>query len=39
MPKVSVIMPNYNLSHFLRWRVESVLRHTYQNFQLILLDD
>ena len=38
MPKVSVIIPNYNHVHFLGWRVESVLQ-TYQNFELILLDD
>jgi glycosyltransferase involved in cell wall biosynthesis len=39
MPTVSVIVPNYNHARFLRKRVESVLGQTYQDFELILLDD
>ena len=39
MPKVSVIIPNYNHARFLRRRIESVLRQTYTDFQVILLDD
>jgi glycosyltransferase involved in cell wall biosynthesis len=38
-PKVSVVIPNYNHAQFLRQRVDSVLRQTYQNFEVILLDD
>jgi len=38
-PKVSVIIPNYNHSNFLVQRIESVLNQTYQDFELILLDD
>jgi glycosyltransferase involved in cell wall biosynthesis len=38
-PRVSVIIPNFNHARFLRKRIESVLRQTYQNFELILLDD
>jgi glycosyltransferase involved in cell wall biosynthesis len=39
MPKASVIVPNYNHARFLRQRIESVLGQTYQDFELILLDD
>lgn len=37
--KVSVIVPNYNHAPFLRQRIESVLNQTFQDFELILLDD
>lgn len=36
---VSVIIPNYNHALFLEQRIESVLNQTYQDFELILLDD
>src|ERR1700735_1956185 len=39
MPQVSVIVPNYNHARFLQKRIESVLRQTFQDFDLILLDD
>ena len=39
MPTVSVIVPNYNHGRFLQQRIESILRQTYQDFELILLDD
>lgn len=37
--KVSVIVPNYNHASFLRQRIESILNQTFQDFELILLDD
>jgi len=39
MAKVSVIIPNYNHARFLRKRIDSVLRQTFQDFEVILLDD
>lgn len=37
--KVSVVIPNYNHSAYLQQRIDSVLDQTYQDFELILLDD
>lgn len=39
MPKVSVIVPNYNHAKYLRQRIDSILSQTFQDFELILLDD
>jgi glycosyltransferase involved in cell wall biosynthesis len=39
MPTVSVVVPNYNHARYLRKRVDSILTQTYQDFELILLDD
>ena len=38
-PKVSVVVPNYNHARFLPRRIDSILGQTYQDFELILLDD
>ena len=38
-PVVSVILPNYNHSVYLEERIASILNQTYQDFELILLDD
>ena len=38
-PLVSVIIPNYNHARFLDERIQSVLDQTYQNFEMIILDD
>lgn len=36
---ISVVMPVYNASHFIGKAVESVLSQTYQNIELIMVDD
>ena len=39
MPTVSVIVPNYCHAPYLEQRIESILQQTFQDFELILLDD
>ena len=39
MPKISVIVPNYNHERFLRRRLNSIYGQTYKNIEVILLDD
>ena len=39
MPTVSVIVPNYNHAPFLKQRIDSILEQTFQDFELILVDD
>ena len=36
---VSVIVPNYNHGTFLQQRITTILKQTYQDFELLLLDD
>lgn len=36
---VSVILPNYNHAPYLKQRIDSILNQTYQDFELIILDD
>lgn len=38
-PLVSVIIPNYNHAPYLDQRIQSVLNQTYDNFEVIILDD
>lgn len=38
-PLVSVIMPSYNHVDFLEERLQSILQQSYQDFELIILDD
>lgn len=38
-PRVSVIIPNYNHAPFLERRIDSILRQTFQDFEVIILDD
>ena len=39
IPIVSVIVPNYNHSSYLTLRIDSILKQSYVDFELILLDD
>lgn len=39
MPRVSVIIPNYNYAHYLRERIDSVLGQTEKDMEVLLLDD
>ncbi|MFY7899347.1 MAG: glycosyltransferase family 2 protein [Chitinophagaceae bacterium] len=39
MVKVSVIIPNFNHAPFLKQRIDSILQQTFQDFELIILDD
>lgn len=38
-PTVSVIVPNYNYARYLEARLQSILNQSFQDFELILLDD
>jgi glycosyltransferase involved in cell wall biosynthesis len=38
-PRVTVIVPNYNHSIYLQRRLDSIYSQTYENFDVILLDD
>jgi glycosyltransferase involved in cell wall biosynthesis len=39
VPKVSVIIPNFNHDRFLPQRIQSILDQTFQDFEIIFLDD
>ena len=39
LPKVSVVVPTYKRSHLIGRAVQSVLNQTYQNFEIVIIDD
>ena len=39
MAKVTVLMPTYNVAPYVKEAIESVLRQTYRNFELFVVDD
>lgn len=38
-PKVSIILPNYNSNLFLKATINSIINQSYDNWQLIIVDD
>ena len=39
MPKVSVCMPMYNAERYIRESIDSILAQTFQDFELLIVDD
>src|SRR5215471_4938106 len=39
MPKVSVVIPTYNRARFLPVAIRSVLRQTFKDFEILIIDD
>lgn len=39
LPKVTFVVPCFKLAHFLRECVDSILRQTYGNFEVLIMDD
>lgn len=39
MPTISIIIPNYNHAAYLKQRIDSVLHQTFQEVEVIILDD
>ena len=39
MPKVTIVLPTYNGSKYLRESIESVIDQTYKDWELVIVDD
>lgn len=39
LPLISVVVPSYNHAKFIKEAIQSILNQTYQNFELIIIDD
>lgn len=39
IPKVSVVVPNYNYAHYLPERLSTIIEQSYEPFEIIFLDD
>ena len=39
MPKVSIIMANYNAEKFIAESINSIIKQTYTDWELIVVDD
>ena len=39
MPKISVIVPVYNVENYIEKCIESILSQTYTDFELLLIND
>lgn len=39
MPQISIVLPVYNMEHYLKATIESILSQSYTDFELICIDD
>ena len=39
MPKISVVIPTYNRAHLIKKAINSVFEQTYQDFEIVIIDD
>ena len=39
MPKISVVMPTFNSEKHLKEAIDSILKQTFGDFELIIVDD